>query len=293
MSSDKSNRRKKRQDKQKQQQKHQPKAELPQTTNEPSSSRMMHEPCQNRPCAGTSNTGSLSLIKQMSLHESYLNESRKNFNEFDYSKILQGAEFTKDQNDILRQSFTQLFRKMSYFKFNNDRFLKTHKCKYCQLSISHECMPLDFIRSVPIGTKLMDQEYMVQNHTVICNCGFAFYHVHLKRTRHPVELSYVESNTPHLELYTRSVDVSCRKCYTKMVMDHPYNNVCSDLATWDSIDSVNRKTLYTSIEMCLHYSGIHAPLLDEFYACSKDCCLIFHRCFEKVAVPDASDIRPH
>lgn len=290
MSSDESGGKKKRQDKQKQQQKQQqPKADMTQPTNEPSTSRMMYEPCQNEACAGTSAAGSLSLIKQMSLDELYLDESRKNFNELDYSKILQSAEFTKEQNGILQQSFRQLFRKMSFLKSNSDRFLKTHKCKLCQLSVSHECMPLDFIRSVPIGTTFMNQGYMMPSQTVFCDCGFAFCHVHLKRTRQPVELSFVELNTPHLDIYDRSVDVSCRKCYTKMVINNSSYGVCFDLATWDCIAGDDRKKFYKCIQRGLHYSSLS---LDEFYACSKNCCLMFHRCSGKVEAVEASGIRP-
>ena len=296
MSSDKPDDKKKRRDKKKQQHKQQqPKAELPQLTNEPSSSRKMHGPCEDGACAGTfacDDTESVSPTKQSSLDEFWLEEITKSFNKCEYSKVLHGTKFTKEQRDILRQSFTQLSRKMSNIQTNSHRFLKTHKCKRCEFSISHQCMPLDFIRSVPFGVELMDQAYVGPGQTVVCDCGFAFSHAHLKRMRHPVKLGYVERNTPHLQLYNRSVDVSCAKCYTKIVMNNSANNVCCDLATWDSIAGDDRESFYAGIQGCFHYSGTTALSLDEFIACSKGCCLIFHRCSGKVEAPGASSSSP-
>lgn len=293
MSSDESDGKEKRQDKEKQQHmQKQPTAELPQLTNEPSSSCMMHAPCQDGARAGTSAAGSVSSPKQSSLHEFWLDELRKNFNELEYSKVLQDTEFTKEQSRVLQQSFAQLSRKMSYIKANSDRFLKTHKCRRCEFSISHQCMPLDFIRSVPFGTELMAQTVIVPSQTVVCDCGFAFSHVHLKRARRLVKLGYVDWNTPYLLLYNRSVDVSCPKCYTKIVMNNSDDKVCCDLATWDGIAGRDRETFYTGIKSCFRYSGTDAPPLDEFFACSKGCCLIYHRCSEKVEVPGTNGSSP-
>lgn len=293
MSSDESDGEEKRQDKKKQQHtREQPKAELPQLTNEPKSSFMMHAPCQDEARAGTSAAGSGSSPKQHSLYEVWLEELKKNFNELECSKVLRDAKFTKEQSEILQQSFAQLSRKMSYIKANSERFLKTHKCRRCEFSISHQCMPLDFMRSVPFGTELMTQTLIVPGQTVVCDCGFAFSHTHLKRTRRPVKQSYAESHTPHLQLYNRSVDVNCPKCYTKIVMNNPDDNVCCKLATWDRIGSYERETFYTGIKSCFRYSGTDAPPLDEFFACDKGCCLIYHRCSETVAVPGASGSSP-
>ncbi|XP_046410270.1 uncharacterized protein LOC124174809 [Neodiprion fabricii] len=292
MSSNKPDDRKKSRDKKKQQHKQQqPKAELPQLTKEPSSSRKTHGPCEDAACAGTSacdDTESVSSTKQSSLLECWLEEFTKSSNKYECSKILQGPEFTKEQSDILRQSFTQLSRKMSCIKTNSYRFMKTHKCKRCEFCISHQCMPLDFFRSVPFGAELMDQAYMVPGRTVVCDCGFSFSHAHLKRTRHVVELSYVEKHTSHLQLYNRSVDVSCAKCYLKIVMNNSGNNVCCDLATWDSVAGNARKSFYAAVQGCFHYSGTTAQSLDEFIACSKGCCLIFHHCSGKIEAPGAS-----
>lgn len=292
-SSDESDGNEERQDKKKQQHmQEQPKAELPQLTNEPSSSCMMHAPCQDGARAGTSAGGSVSSPKQSSLYEFCLAELRKNFNELEYSKVLRDAEFTEEQSEILQQSFAQLARKMSYIKANSDRFLKTHKCNCCGFSISHQCMPLDFIRSVPFGTEFMGETFIAPSQIVVCDCGFAFCHAHLKRTRPPVINSYVERAIRHLKLYNRSVDVSCPKCYTTIVMNNSADNVCCDLATWDCIASFEREKFYAGIESCFRCSGTHAPTLDEFFACRKDCCLIYHRCSVKVEFPTPRDSSP-
>ncbi|CAH2987877.1 unnamed protein product [Chilo suppressalis] len=281
MSSDESDGEEKRQDEKKQQHmQQQPEAELPQLTNEPSSSSMMHAPCQDEARAGTSASECGSSQKQHSLQEFWLGELRKNFNELEYSKVLRDAEFTEEQSEILQQSFAQLSRKMSYIKAHSERFLKTHKCRRCEFSISHQCMPLDFMRSVPFGTELMAETLIVPHQTVVCDCGFAFSHTHLKRTRRPVKQSYAERYTPHLQLYMRSVNVSCPKCYTKIVMNSLDDNVCCELATWDCIAGNEREMFYTGIKRCLAYSGTDAPPLDEFFACSKGCCLIYHHCSE-------------
>ncbi|AHY21981.1 N protein 2 [Diadegma semiclausum ichnovirus] len=293
MSSDESDGKEERRDKKKQQHmQKQPEAELPQPTNEPSSSSMMHAPCQDEARAGTSAAGSGSSPKQNSLEEFWLEELRKNFNELEYSKVLRDAEFTEQQSEILQQSFAQLSRKMSYIKANSERFLKTHKCRRCAFSISHQCMPLDFMRTVPFGTELMRQTLIVPRQTVACDCGFAFSHTHLKRTQRPVKESYAERYIPHLQLYNRSVDVSCPKCYTKIIMNNPEDNVCCELSTWDCVSGNERELFYTGIEKCCSNSGTDAPLLDEFFACNKGCCLIYHRCFEKVEVPGTSGSSP-
>ncbi|ULM71623.1 N protein 1 [Diadegma fenestrale ichnovirus] len=293
MSSDESDGKEKRQDKKKQQHMlEQPKVELPELTDEPSSSFMMHPPCQDEAGAGTSAAGSGLSATQHSSQEFWLEELKKNFNELEYTKVLRDAEFTEEQSEILEQSFAQLSRKMSYIKAHSERFLKTHKCRRCEFSISHQCMHLDFVRTVPFGTELMADTLIVPSQTVVCDCGFAFFHIHLKRTRRPVQQTFAERYIPHLQLYMRSVDVSCPKCYAKIIMNNSDNNVCSELATWDCVAGDEREMFYTGIKRCFGYSGTDPPPLDEFYACSNGCCLIYHHCSEKVEVPSTSSSSP-
>lgn len=265
----------------------QPKAASPQSANEASSSQELHEPCQDEARAGTSAAG----VSEPSEDGFCLDALRKKFDQLEFSKVLKDTEFTKAQSDILEQTLVEVWRKMSHIKRNSDRFQKTHKCLNCEFSISHQCMSLDFVRRVPFGTDFLDTTTFAPNRTIICDCSFSFFHAHLKRSRSQmVELPSSRGNC-YLREHNRSVSFSCPKCYLDVTLTNRTNSVCSDLANWDRVTGDHRETFYNTIQSCLHYPR-DTLLMDEFYACGKGCCLIFHRCSEEAEDPGAKDLPP-
>lgn len=292
MSCDESGAKKERQDKKKQQQQQQPKAELPQPTNEPSSSQMTHTPCQDGARTGTSDEWIRSSTEQTSRpKEFWVKELQKTF-ELEDSKRFQPTQFTEEQNEILQEAIVALFRNMDRIEINRGRFLKTHKCKRCEFSITHQCMPLDFFRTVRFGTEFMDQTNIAPSEIVVCNCGFAFCHSHLKRSRIPVLEGIPGRLTLSLREYERSVDVTCAKCCTTVVMTNRTKKICSDLNIWDGITDANRQTFYDRVQNSPNCAAINPPSVDNFYACSKSCCLTYHRCSRTDKVPAASITSP-
>lgn len=231
-----------------------------------------------------SDTGSVSPTKRSSLHEFWLEERKKRA--WECIEVPPDSGFTKEQSDIVRQLITQASRRDSCVDTNIARSLKTHRCRRCEFTISHQCTPLDCIRSIPSGANLLNQTYMSPGTTVICDCGFAFCHAHLKRTRPPVKL-----NTHHLQPHHRFFYAGCAKCYIKIIMDN-LGDVCCDLAPWDSIAGDYREWFYADIQHLFYHSETTAPSFDGFMACSKGCCLIFHRCSGKVEAPGASSSSP-
>ncbi|AAS68099.1 c12.1 [Ichnoviriform fugitivi] len=290
MSCDESGIEKERQDKKEQQQ---PKAELPQPTNEPSSSQMMHAPYRDGALAGTSGTGFVSST-QLTSHpqEFWINVLKKNFNELDSAKRLQATQFTEEQNEILDGAFVELSRSMGQIVLNSTRSLKTHKCKLCEFSIGHQCMPLDFFRYVRFGAEFMDEAYFAPSEIVVCNCGFAFCHTHIKRLRASVVRGIPGRLTYCLREYNRSVDVSCAKCFSTVVMTNRSKEICCDVNTWDGITNAHRQTFYDHVKSNPICRLTDRPSLDNFYACSKGCCLTYHHCFGTDEVPGALTTSP-
>lgn len=281
LSADESDGKEKRGDKKKHQQ---AEAELPEPTKGAPWNPTMLAPDQDRACAGTSHGGFVPFdkTKYKSQNEFWVAQLKQQFNELDCTKILRDVEFTEEQSEILHQSFRALARRMICIRANSTRFKKTHACKICRFSISHLCMSLDYIRRIPFGTEFTNQATMMPSQTVVCKCGFAFCHGHLKRTRTPVVPPDGVGRTPHLPEYNRSVDVSCSECHTNVIMTNQSTDVCHDLTTWDSNTDVHRKKFYTNVQNSRHYPETDSLSLDQFYACSKGCCLMFHRCPKKV-----------
>lgn len=270
-----------------------PKAASPQPSAEASSSKKTHGPCEDEACAGPSTSGFSASTNPISEHGVWMDTLRTNFDQLETSKILRKANLTKAQNEILERSLTQLCKKMACVKMNSDRFLKMHKCLGCEWTISHQCLSFEFLRKVPMSTQLMRQVNIVPNRTVICNCGFAFFHAHLKRPRAAsVVENTVSIHTAHLREIDRVTNVRCNKCHIKVTMADRGSNVCRGLAKWDSMNGDNRQDFYDTIQSCLHYPEPGAPSLDEFFACPKNCCLFFHRCTNKPKVPDAQGTSP-
>lgn len=264
----------------------QAKAALPEPTSETaSSSRMMHSPCQDGAArAGTSDTGFWTSGKERTHDELCYEIVIKQSNQLEYSKMLQDTRFTKEQNEILQKTFMHVSRKRNHIQTNSGRFLKTHRCRYCDFSISHQCLSIDYIRGAPFGAELMNQATMAPSQTVVCNCGFAFFHAHLKRTRMVVVKSIEYRLTSSLRESEHSVDISCPKCYSNVVMTNR-TGVCCDLDTWDGVTDHNRQQFYNVIQRWQHSSPLNPLSLDGFYTCSKGCCLIYHRCPATVEFP--------
>lgn len=277
MSSDESESKKKLRDEVKKQQPEA--AALPQPMSEASSSQMRHAPCQDSARAGTSATGLFSSTQSIPGDGSSLDEMKRSFFQLDYSEVLRDIELTKEQNELLEQALMHIDRKMSHIKANSKRFMKQHRCLECEFSISHQCMPLDFIQSIPFGTELMKPLTVPPHCTIICDCGFAFNHAHLKRSRYSTTTYTITAKTmvPWRE-HNRSVEFNCPKCYLNVAMTNRVNDVCGDLTIWEHMSGADRGKFYNAIQRCMHFPPTDEPSFDNFYACSKGCCLLFHRC---------------
>lgn len=263
------------------------KTELPEVTEEASSSGTSRGECKDEACAGPSGTSySREEKPTMCRREFWLQELKKKFAELDHTKDLEMSGFSENQKAVLEESFRQLARKAACIEKNNKRFVKTHRCRVCDFSVSHHCLSLDLVKSVPFGIEYMADTYTAPSRTVICDCGFAFYHIHTKRMRSAPTFEYVERNTPNLQIYNHYADHTCIRCYTKIVLNKRSSNVCTPMTAWTEVGpSLDCERFYNAINSHLHLPESCPPLLKEFYSCTEGCCLLYHRCCDDTDVP--------
>ncbi|CAK1542231.1 unnamed protein product [Leptosia nina] len=236
---------------------------------------MMQAPHQQKTWLSVPGADEFQSRKSISDPNYWFRILQKNIDQCEDSKMLIDTDFTEEQKALLQKSFMHICRKMSQIMNNGDRFMKIHQCLQCHFSVSHQCISVDRVRQIPYGLELIGPSTLIPERTTICLCGFAFSHSHSKRLRNQGP-TCTPRFSPYLREYHRSIDVSCAKCYTNIVMSNRDSDVCCDLVNWDSKSGSERQKFHTSLLKHLHYEPSNN--FDEFYGCSKGCCLLFHRC---------------
>nr|AKD28082.1 N-like protein [Glypta fumiferanae] len=197
----------------------------------------------------------------------------------EYKCLLMKNEFSAKQACALQRSLINVCNKIESTYKCNDRFMKTHKCVECEFSISHQCMPVEYLQYVPSAIDLTEIGAITPKDTFMCICKFGFYHAHSAGKCQELGNKLVaKNNVTRLLEHNRTVKVSCPRCRMSIVMRSRNSDVCSDFTQWQSLDGANRKTFFSSIENRLGNCKNNRPYMDELYTCQRQCCLVFHRC---------------
>nr|ADI40460.1 unknown [Hyposoter didymator] len=247
----------------------------------------------SRTSGGTSTKSFLVLNSDIGDGRFWMETLAGDFASTGYNALLKNSQFTEQQAYLLQHSFYQLCRKLSDISSYSDRFMKTHKCIECDFSISHQCMSIDFSQYVPASANITGVTNIAPQSTTMCVCQFAFFHSHPTQPRVILANTLSWKSCSHMLELNRSLSLRCPRCHMNVVMKNRNNNVCSDFANWNSLEGINRRQFFKSLENRLQASKISRPHLDELYTCNRQCCQLFHRCAENALPDNTMPMRPH
>lgn len=228
--------------------------------------------------ATASSSGSISD----STEANFWNETLANkFNTTNYNLYLRNHQFSEQQANFLQKFFHDCCRKLSYQSYINSKpFIRTLKCQECEFSVSHRCKVIDYTQCMLYRAETTFKTNIVPELPTMCVCHqFSFLHTHAVRTHTEMGDDIQSKTTECMLQYDRSVGLSCSRCQINIHVN-PQNNGCREFTNWKSVDGANLKQFYESVEKHMQHSTVKTASLEELYTCSRQCCLLFHRCDE-------------
>ncbi|XP_063825163.1 uncharacterized protein LOC135074724 [Ostrinia nubilalis] len=221
--------------------------------------------------------------------------SESDFKSMEFRTLLKNNQFTEEQTEAIQKSFQYLCRTFCSGPISFERFMKTHQCIDCDFSISHECMAMNSTEYWTFEGIAPCIESITPELTIMCLCGFAFYHSHKPQLRSKSK-SVMPSPLPstfHWVPDNRTFNWDCPKCCMRISITDRNNRVCSDMTSLNSIDGPIRKQFVKYVICNLEYERKQHPVLTDFYSCSSLCCMLFHRCDENVLARSFMPIQNH
>lgn len=212
-----------------------------------------------------------------------------------FIELLKKTQFSKEEIEILKQSFVHLNRAFRRRPTKPLRTMKTYECIECNFSISHECSAIDTTRYWTFGGNTPCIRFIKPESTTMCACYFTIFHSHLSKSkskRAEPASSCSPSTLPGVKI-NLSVNLHCYKCATTLSMNNPPYAACPDMSNFVTADGPHRKKFFQYVCKNLECGPKDNPNMSEFFSCRNDCCVLFHRCAKNGIVRRPMPMQTH
>lgn len=190
--------------------------------------------------------------------------------------------FNANQTKMLRDLCYHMGRKASCIQKHNTRFMKIHKCVECDFSISHQCISLESMQNMGSNAAIKEESLIAPEAVYSCTCSFGLYHSHRHKPRSKIVGDLRSMNVYNLLENRRTVDMNCPKCYLKICIHNRNDALCNNFTNWTNMDDGTNGEFYKIITRNLREINEESPQLSELYSCNRRCCLLYHRCEQKL-----------